>query len=567
VIIIVTNIVNDSNNIMNTIAAESPHLSRLAARPAIAGRPQTINPTPTTMTRNSKIARLPRLLRDQLNQRLARNEDGATLLDWLNAAPAVKDLLARDFAGEPVSLQNLHEWRDGGFTDWQTRQDLFAAAADLTDANGEWDALAANDFTERLAAVLVVRYADALAGWNGGDDEAFRLKLRDLRRFNQDLTVLRRYNQSAARLKIQQQSFYQKEKQRTEATASPRKPSETGACAHDERVAQRRREAAAAQTLAAPVSIASAPPAFPAPSAAMVASPANAADRTAADQSVAAVAACVGVTALPQADRTGLSSGQELPTRDAANGTPASVQPSAQPEFGSNQVKPMATEFPTICGRSPTTDFPRGAVATVAPAPASAADQPVAGQGNAGKCAADGTMLVGAATLAAGLVRANLVLEFANSLSNSLKVIKEKCVNAYDLKDRRAVQSAYAGSVATVNRLVQEAGLLRAELPGFAGVDRVYAAVEMLQREYLRMKANLFQGCSATIAVGIPRLRDAACELRENLQRLSPPRSPKLGKQNQHPNESTGVDVTSARTEAFSERHSARHICSLPCNK
>ena len=473
------------------------------------------------MTRNSKIARLPRPLRDGLNQRLARNEDGATLLDWLNAAPDVKDLLARDFAGEPISQQNLHEWRQGGFVEWQSRQDLFAEAAELTDANGEWDALAANDFTERLAAVLVVRYANALAGWNGGDDEAFRLKLRDLRRFNQDLAVLRRYNQSAARLKIQQQSFYQKEKQRTEATASPRKPSETGACAYDERVAQRRREAAAAQTLAAPVSIASAPPAFPAPSAAMVASPANAADRTAADQSVAAVAACVGVTALPQADRTGLSSGQELPTRDAANGTPASVQPSAQPEFGSNQVKPMATEFPTTCGRSPATDLPRDAAVTVAPAPANAADQPVAGQGNPGKCGAAETMLVGAATLAAGLVRANLVLEFANSLSNSLKVIKEKCVNAYDLKDRRAVQSAYAGSVATVNRLGQEAGLLRAELPGFAGVDRVYAAVEMLQREYLGMKANLFQGCSATIAVGIPRLREAACELREALQRAA----------------------------------------------
>jgi len=35
------------------------------------------------------------------------------------------------------------------------------------------------------------------------------------------------------------------------------------------------------------------------------------------------------------------------------------------------------------------------------------------------------------------------------------------------------------------------------------------------------MKANLFQGCSATIAVGIPRLRDAACELREALQRAA----------------------------------------------
>jgi hypothetical protein len=58
--------------------------------------------------------------------------------DWLNAAPNVKDLLARDFAGAPLSKQNLHEW--------PTRQDLFAEAADLTDANGEWVALAANDF-------------------------------------------------------------------------------------------------------------------------------------------------------------------------------------------------------------------------------------------------------------------------------------------------------------------------------------------------------------------------------------------------------------------------------------
>ena len=157
----------------------------------------------------------------------------------------------------------------------------------------------------------------------------------------------------------------------------------------------------------------------------------------------------------------------------------------------------------------------------MAPAPASAADQPAAGQGNARNCDAAKTMLVGAATLAAGLTKTGLVLEFADSLSNALTVIKEKSVHASDLKERRAVQSAYAGSVATVNRLGKEAGLLRAELPGFAGVDRVYTAVEVLQREYLRMKSNLFQGCSATIAVGIPRLREAACELREALQRAA----------------------------------------------
>jgi hypothetical protein len=60
------------------------------------------------MLRNGKIARLPRLLREELNRRLFANEDGAPLLDWLNAAPDIKDLLARNFPGEPVSTQNFH---------------------------------------------------------------------------------------------------------------------------------------------------------------------------------------------------------------------------------------------------------------------------------------------------------------------------------------------------------------------------------------------------------------------------------------------------------------------------
>jgi hypothetical protein len=53
------------------------------------------------MTRNGKIARLPRTLRIELNQRLARNEDGATLLDWFNDAPDVK-------AGKTRSNQKMN---------------------------------------------------------------------------------------------------------------------------------------------------------------------------------------------------------------------------------------------------------------------------------------------------------------------------------------------------------------------------------------------------------------------------------------------------------------------------
>jgi len=41
----------------------------------------------------------------------------------------------------------------------------------------------------------------------------------------------------------------------------------------------------------------------------------------------------------------------------------------------------------------------------------------------------------------------------------------------------------------------------------------------VLQLEYPRMKSNLFQGCWTAIAVGIQQMRDAACDLRETLQR------------------------------------------------
>ena len=70
------------------------------------------------MQRKGKIARLPLALRTELNQRLANNEDGAKLLNWLNAIPGVPAMLARDFGGEPISKQNLYEWRQGGFLDY-----------------------------------------------------------------------------------------------------------------------------------------------------------------------------------------------------------------------------------------------------------------------------------------------------------------------------------------------------------------------------------------------------------------------------------------------------------------
>jgi hypothetical protein len=65
-----------------------------------------------------KIARLPDDIREQLNQRLLDGQPASTILPWLNGLVPVKEALAAQFAGEPVTAQNLSNWRIGGYQHW-----------------------------------------------------------------------------------------------------------------------------------------------------------------------------------------------------------------------------------------------------------------------------------------------------------------------------------------------------------------------------------------------------------------------------------------------------------------
>jgi hypothetical protein len=79
-------------------------------------------------TRVGKIARLNYETREQLNRRLLNGELGAPLLKWLNDLPHTIETLAELFAGNPITKQNLSEWRHGGYEDWlhhQYRQENF----------------------------------------------------------------------------------------------------------------------------------------------------------------------------------------------------------------------------------------------------------------------------------------------------------------------------------------------------------------------------------------------------------------------------------------------------------
>jgi hypothetical protein len=143
--------------------------------------------------RNGKIARLPRPVRNQLNERLERSEESPQLLEWLNALPEAKEVVQRDFAGVPISKQNLSEWRQGGFEEWLARRNLCEDARDLTELAGEMDDEDSQMvLVDDVAQVLAARFGSLIANWNGEVDDKFEARSRVLNRLCRSVVQLQR---------------------------------------------------------------------------------------------------------------------------------------------------------------------------------------------------------------------------------------------------------------------------------------------------------------------------------------------------------------------------------------
>src|SRR5437879_6303776 len=108
--------------------------------------------------RTGKIARLPHDIREQLNRRLQDGEQGKSILKWLNALPEVKTVLKTEFEGRPIAPCNLTEWKDGGFRDWQVRQDALAMVSNLGDEDAAGDSPLTGYFHEQFARCVSIHY-------------------------------------------------------------------------------------------------------------------------------------------------------------------------------------------------------------------------------------------------------------------------------------------------------------------------------------------------------------------------------------------------------------------------
>lgn len=155
------------------------------------------------MTRTGKIARLPRQIREQLNRRLQDGELGARLVEWLNSLPDTQRVLTAEFGGRPISEQNLSEWKQRGYRDWERHQESRALVRELTHQSDELaDESAGLEISHRLAALLsveLVQVTTTLLERSTDPQERWR-QLRELLR---ELAQLRQEDRKAGWLALE----------------------------------------------------------------------------------------------------------------------------------------------------------------------------------------------------------------------------------------------------------------------------------------------------------------------------------------------------------------------------
>jgi hypothetical protein len=168
------------------------------------------------MSRVGKIARLSQYLREQLNRRIEDGEPGRDLVKWLNSCEAVQETLDEHFGGRPISEQNLSEWKQGGFKDWQHHQETRALARGfLAEAEELEEEIGETPLTDRLSEMVALALArllrEAVSGEKG---PAQRIAILEIAR---EFARLRRQDHQTERLGREQEIWEQKQAEKHEA--------------------------------------------------------------------------------------------------------------------------------------------------------------------------------------------------------------------------------------------------------------------------------------------------------------------------------------------------------------
>jgi hypothetical protein len=111
--------------------------------------PDTIEPA-----RKGKIGRLPWKFRVEVCERIHNGETAGKIAAWLNGLPEVLKVLDEHFKEEPVTVQNLSEWRKGGYQDWLRKRDEIDRTKELADYALKLGKAAGGGISDGSAAIL-----------------------------------------------------------------------------------------------------------------------------------------------------------------------------------------------------------------------------------------------------------------------------------------------------------------------------------------------------------------------------------------------------------------------------
>jgi len=158
------------------------------------------------MNRDAKIARLPALIREQINRRLQNGEAGQQIAEWLNALPESTTLMAAEFDGQAISETNLVSWKLGGFRNWEAQQEALATVRQFGADAAELAQAAGGQLADHLSLCLTARIAVAMREPAAGGDDPEKQWQR-LRQLCADLVALRKGDQNAQWLRIEREKL------------------------------------------------------------------------------------------------------------------------------------------------------------------------------------------------------------------------------------------------------------------------------------------------------------------------------------------------------------------------
>ena len=154
-------------------------------------------------TRLSKISRLPRPVREELNERLDNGEMGQQLVDWLNAQPEVQAVLAAHFDGRAITEQNLSVWKQGGFADWLRHLEAREWVGRVLEESQDLEATGSTRLADHVAVQVLMELVKLLRKAVASEDEATQRKaVLDVAK---QLNQLRRSDHQAERTQMEKE--------------------------------------------------------------------------------------------------------------------------------------------------------------------------------------------------------------------------------------------------------------------------------------------------------------------------------------------------------------------------